>query len=165
MFVLRCRFGWPVVLAGPVAPGGGVEVPGGGDAGVPSGFGVCVPGDAQPAAGAAAGGELPVLDPVVDDAGAAAEPPGSLADADLPAAVGGRARDVVGVPDPLDGLDVERAAGAGAVSVLAEDGDQAGVAGDGAEPADQVGGRGGGRTREPGGLGPVEEHLVGAAGR
>src|SRR5689334_13238729 len=49
-----------------------------------------VPGDVQPVPGAAAGGELPGFDPVVDDAGAAAELAGGLGDADL--AVGGGER-------------------------------------------------------------------------
>ncbi len=46
-----------------------------------------VPADVQPVPGAAAGGELPGFDPVVDGPGAAAEPVGGFGDADL--AVGG----------------------------------------------------------------------------
>ena len=151
-------------LAGPGAPGGRVEVPGGGDAGLAVRLGGWGPGDAQPAAWAAAGCQLPVLDPVVDDAGAAAEPAGGVGDADLPAVTGGRGGDLVGVADPLDGFDVERTACSGAVSVLGEDGDQVGVAGDGAEFADQLGGRGGRGGRYPGGPGPVDDDLVGCAG-
>jgi len=48
-----------------------------------------VPGDVQPVPGAAAGGELPGFDPVVDDAGAAAELAGGLGDADVAAAGSG----------------------------------------------------------------------------
>jgi fermentation-respiration switch protein FrsA (DUF1100 family) len=48
-----------------------------------------VPGDVQPVPGAAADGELPGFDPVVDDAGAAAELAGGFGDADLAAAGSG----------------------------------------------------------------------------
>src|SRR5258705_10585021 len=122
------------------------------------------PGDAQPAAWAAAGVQLPGFDPVVDDAGAAAELPGCLSDADLGVAAGRRAGDLVGVADPLDGFDVERAARSGAVSALGEQGDQVGVAGGGAEFAGQPrggGGRGGGHS---GGPWAVGAGLVGGAG-
>ena len=59
--------------AGFGAAGGGVEVAGFGYAATAFGFDLLGPGDAQPVAGAAAGGEFAGLDPVVDDAGAAAE--------------------------------------------------------------------------------------------
>ena len=68
------------------------------------------PGDAEPVAGAAAGGEFAGLDPVVDHAGAAAEPCGGVGNADLAVGIGVRGGDVVGVADPLDGFGVERAA-------------------------------------------------------
>jgi len=76
--------------AGLAAAGGGVEVPGLGDP--PSAFGLDAlgPGDAQPVAGSAAGIQLPGLEPVVDDAGAAAEPAGGLGDADLPGGIRAR---------------------------------------------------------------------------
>src|SRR6266705_3335429 len=140
------------MLAGPGAPGGRVEVPGTGDAGTAIRLGGRGPGDAQPAAWAAADVQLTGFGPVVDDAGAAAEPAGGFGDADLGAAAGRRAGVLVGVTDPLDGFDVERAARAGAVSALGEQGDQVGVAGDGAEFADQPGGgggRGGGHSGGP----------------
>src|SRR5260370_27521877 len=138
------------MLAGPGAPGGRVEVPGAGDAGTAVRLGGRGPGDAQPAAWAAADVQLPGFDPVVDNAGAAAEPAGGFGDADLGAAAGRGAGDLVGVADPLDGFDVEGAARAGAGSALGEQGDQVGVAGDGAEVAGQPrgsAGRGGGRSR------------------
>ena len=53
------------------------------------GLDLLVPGDVQPVPGAAAGGQLPGFDPVVDDAGAAAEPAGGFGDADLAAAGSG----------------------------------------------------------------------------
>ena len=62
------------VFAGRGPADGWVEVPGFGDAATAFGFDLLSPGDAQPVAGAAAGGEFAGLDPVVDDAGAAAEP-------------------------------------------------------------------------------------------
>jgi hypothetical protein len=94
------------MLPRPCAPGVGVEVPGRGDALAAGGLGAVVPGDVSRSAPCA---ELPVLDPVADDAGAAAQSAGGLGDADLAMAAAGRARDVVGVADPLHGLDVERA--------------------------------------------------------
>src|SRR5712691_9887274 len=152
------------MLAGPGAPDGWVEVPGAGDAGTAIRLGGRGPGDAQPAAWAAADVQLTGFGPVVDDAGAAAEPAGGFGDADLGAAVGRRAGDLVGVTDPLDGFDVERAARAGAVSALGEQSDQVGVAGDGTEFADQPGGRGRRGGRYPGGAGPVDDDLVGGSG-
>src|SRR5206468_4104393 len=142
---------------GPGAPGGGVEVPGCGDAGAAFGRG---PGDAEPVTGAAAGFELPVLDPVVDDAGAAAELPGRAGHGDLAGGGGGRDRDLVDAPDPLDGLDVEGAACAGAVSVPGEDGDEVVVAGGRAEAADQLGGRGRRGGRDSARAGPGDDELV-----
>ena len=96
-----------------------------------------VPGDAEPAGGAAAGGELPGVDPVVDDAGAAAQPSGGLGHGDLAGAVGIRDGDLVGVADPLDRIDVEGPAVAGAVPGGIEPGDQLVVAGGRPEPFDQ----------------------------
>ena len=82
-----------------------------------------------------------------------------------PARVGSRDGDLVGVADPLDGIDVERAAvrrcgQPGGV----EQGDQLVVAGDRAEPADQLDGRGRACAAGPGGQGPVDDELVGGAG-
>lgn len=75
-----------------------------------AGADLVVPGDAEPAAVATAGGQLPGVDPVVDDGGAAAQQAGGLGGADLAVGVGSWGGDVVGVADPLDGLNVERAA-------------------------------------------------------
>ena len=61
------------------------------DPGAASGLNLVVPGNVQPAARAAAGGELAGVDPVVDDVNAAAELVGGLGDADL-AVGGGRCR-------------------------------------------------------------------------
>src|SRR5712691_6980761 len=152
------------MLAGPGAPGGRVEVPGAGDAGTAIRLGGRGPGDAQPAAWAAADVQLTGFGPVVDDAGAAAEPAGGFGDADLGAAGGRRAGDLVGVADPLDGFDIERAARAGEVSALGEHGDQVGVARDGTEFADQPGGGAGRGRGHSGGSGTVDDQLVGGAG-
>src|SRR6185437_15243964 len=92
------------------AAGAGAEVAGCGDALAACGLGGAVPGDAEPVSWSAPGGELPGLDPVVDDAGAAAQLAGRVGDADLAVGVGCRGGDAVGVADPLDGLDVEWAA-------------------------------------------------------
>src|SRR6266542_1183582 len=89
------------------APGGGVEVPGIGDAGSAFDLDAVGPGDAEPVAAAAACVELAGLDPVVDDSGAAPEAPGRVGDADLAGGVGVRRWDLVGVADPLDGCGVE----------------------------------------------------------
>src|SRR5271157_2802733 len=97
-------------LPGLGAPGFGVEVPGSGQAGTAAGLDVVGPGDAQPVAGAAAGIELPGLEPVVDDAGAADQLAGGLGNAEFAGCVGAGCRDLVGVTDPLDGGDVERLA-------------------------------------------------------
>ena len=64
--------GWSVPLTGLGLAGGRVEVPGLPDPGAASGLNLVVPGDVQPAAVAAAGGELAGADPVVDDMNAAA---------------------------------------------------------------------------------------------
>ena len=77
-----------------------------------------VPGDVQPVPGAAAGGELPGFDPVVDDAGAAAELAGGFGDADLAAVGSGergcRERAGAGGPAQVGGLgDPGAAAGLG----------------------------------------------------
>src|SRR4029077_2518390 len=109
-------------------------------------------------------GELPGVDPVVDDAGAAAQPPGGLSYGDLAGPVGIRDRDLVGVADPLDRIDVEWPAVAGAVPGGIEPGDQLVVAGGRPEPSDELDR---GRRRSPGGAGvggPVDGELVGGAG-
>src|ERR1039458_7541744 len=151
-------------LPGPGAAGGGGEVAGFGDAVAAGGFGLVVPGDAEPVAGAAPGVELSGLDPVVDNSGAAAEPPGGLGHGDLAVGAGGRGGDVVGVADPLDGLDVERAAVAGdqpgGVQLF---GQFCGGRG-GAEPGDHLDRRG---RAAPGGAGvdgAGHAELVGGAG-
>jgi hypothetical protein len=59
-------------LAGPGAAGCGVGAAGCGDALATGGFDAVVPEDAEPVSGSAPRAELPVVDPVVDDAGAAA---------------------------------------------------------------------------------------------
>src|SRR6266851_1437720 len=119
--------GGGLVPLGPVpwpgAAGGRVQVAGSGDASAAGGLDVAGPRDAQPAAGAAPGVELGGFDPVVDDAGAAAQPAGGFGHGDLAAGVGGGGGDVVGVADPLDGLDVEGAAVAGGQPVGVEPAD------------------------------------------
>jgi hypothetical protein len=82
-------------------------MPGGGDAVAAFGLDVLVPGDGEPVADATARLELAGVDPVVDHAGAAAESAGRVRDADLAGGLGGWGGDVVGVSDPLHGLDVE----------------------------------------------------------
>ena len=97
--------------------GGRVEVPGLLDPGAAFCLNLVVPGNVQPAARAAAGGELAGVDPVVDDMNAAAELVGGFGDADLPVGGGrwrggqraraGSAAQVRGFGDPLvaAGLD------------------------------------------------------------
>ena len=70
---------------------------------------------AQPVAAGRGGRELPGLDPVVDGAGAEAEPVGGVGDADLAVGEGAGGGILVGVAHPLHGLGVERCARAGAV--------------------------------------------------
>src|SRR6266568_1911435 len=144
--------------------GGPAQVGGLGDPGAAAGLGLGAPGDAEPAGGAAAGGQLPGVDPVVDDAGAAAQLPGGLGHGDLAGAVGIRDRDLVGVADPLDRIDVEWPAVAGAVPGGIEPGDQLGVAGGRPEPSDQFDGGGRGSPGGAGVGGPVDGELVGGAG-
>ena len=151
----------------PVWPGAAarrVEVPGLGDAAPAGGLGLVVPGDAEPVAGAAPCVELSGLDPVVDDASAAAEPAGSLSDADLAGRIGRRGRDVVGVADPLDGLDVERPAVAGDKPGGIELPSQFGGGHDGAELADHLDGRGRAALAGAGMDGPGHAQFVGGAG-
>src|SRR6516225_3039247 len=57
------------------------------DSAAAGGLGVGIPGYAESAGGAAAGGQLTGMDPVVDDAGTAAQPPGGLGHGDLARAV------------------------------------------------------------------------------
>src|SRR6516164_8532467 len=125
--------------------GGPAQVGGLGDPGAAAGLGLGVPGDAEPAGRAAAGGQLPGVDPVVDDAGAAAQPPGGLGHGDLAGAAGIRDRDLVGVADPLDRVDVEFPAVAGAVSGGIQPGGQLVVAGSRPELSGEL--DGGGRVR------------------
>ena len=77
-----------------------------------------VPGDVQPVPGTAAGGQLPGFDPVVDDAGAAAELAGGFGDADLAAVGSGergcRERAGAGGPAQVGGLGDPGAAAASA---------------------------------------------------
>src|ERR1019366_3941448 len=143
---------------------GPAQVGGLGDPGAAAGLGLGVPGDAEPAGGAAAGGQLPGMDPGGDDARAAAQLPGGPGHPDLPPAVRIRDRDLVGVADPLDRIDVEWPAVACAVPGGVQPGDQLVVAGGRPEPSDQI--DGGGR-RAPGGAGvdgPAGGELVGGAG-
>src|ERR1039457_5194606 len=79
-------------------------------------------------------------------------------------AVGIRDRDLVGVADPLDRLDVEWPAVAGAVPGGIEPGDQLVVAGGRPEPFDQLDGGGRGSPGGAGVGGPVDGELVGGAG-
>jgi hypothetical protein len=83
--------GCSVPLTGLGLAGRRVEVAGVLDPDAASGLDLLVPGDVQPAARAAAGGELAGVDPVVDDMNAAAELVGGFGDADL-AVGGGRER-------------------------------------------------------------------------
>ena len=76
--------------AGFGAPGSWVEMPGLADAAAAFCLDLVVPGDVQPVARSAAGVELPGFDPVVDDAGAAAELAGGFGDADLAVVFSGR---------------------------------------------------------------------------
>src|SRR5438128_1586390 len=144
--------------------GGPAQVGGLGDPGAAAGLGPGAPGDAEPAGGAAAGGQLPGADPVVDDAGAAAQLPGGLGHGDLAGAVGIRDRDLVGVADPLDRIDVEWPVVASAVPGGIEPGDQLVVAGGRPEPSDELDGGGRGTPGGAGVDGPVGGELVGGAG-
>src|SRR5258707_6047215 len=107
------RWRWSGPGAGYGAQGCRVEVPGLGYTATAFGLDTVGPGDAEPVAGAAPGGEFAGLDPVVDHADAGAETCGGLGDADLAVGVGVGGGDVVGMADPLHGLDVERRSGAG----------------------------------------------------
>src|SRR6266566_3043511 len=143
---------------------GAAQAGGAGDQFLAAGADLVVPGDAEPAALAAAGGQLAGVDPVVDDGGAAAQPAGGLGGADLAVVVGGRGGDVAGVADPLDGLDVERAAVPGGQPGGVQLRGQLGGGRDGAEPADHLHRRG---RAAPGGAGvdgAGHAQLVGGAG-
>src|SRR6516225_4192046 len=144
--------------------GGPAQVDGLGDPGAAAGLGLGVPGDAEPAGRAAAGGQLTGVDPVVDDAGAAAQPPGGLGHGDLAGAAGIRDRDLVGVADPLDRVDVEWPAVAGAVSGGIQPGGQLVVAGSRPELSGELDGGGRGSPGGAGVDGPVDGELVGGAG-
>src|ERR1019366_2421474 len=114
--------------------------------------------------GAAAGGQLPGVDPVVDDAGAAVQLPGGLSHGDLAGTVWIRDRDLAGVADPLDRIDVERPAVAGEVPGGIQPGDQLVVAGARPEPLDKLDGGGRGAPGGAGVDGPGGGELVGGAG-
>src|SRR6266566_5220206 len=161
-------YGGGLVPLGPVpwpgAAGGRVQVAGSGDAPAAGGLDVAGPRDAQPAAGAAPGVELSGFDPVVDDAGGAAQPPGGFGDGDLAAGVGGGGGDVVGVADPLDGLDVEGAAVAGGQPVGVEPADQLVVAGGRSELPGELDRSGRGAPGRAGVDGPAGDKFVGGAG-
>jgi len=129
---------WSGSGAGFGAPGCGVEVPGLTDAAAALGFGVAGPGDAEPVAGSAAGGEFAGLDPVVDDTDAAAKARCGVSDADLTGGVGRWGGDVVGVPDPLHGGGVEGSPVAGGQPGGVERVGQVVGIGGRAEPADEV---------------------------
>src|SRR5215472_17545447 len=134
------------------------------DAGLAVGLDLAGPGDAEPVAGAAAGGELAGLEPVVDDACAAAQPVGGLGDAEFAGDVGAGCWDLVGVADPLDGGGVERFAVAGGQPGGVEAFGQVAGVGGRAEPADHLHCR---RGAAPGGAGrqrPVRDEYVGGAG-
>src|SRR5207302_702267 len=118
--------------------GGAAQAGGLGDQFLAAGADLVVPGDAEPGALAAAGGQLPGVDPVVDDGGAAAQQAGGLGGADLAVGVAGRGGDVVGMADPLHGLDVERAAVPGGQPGGVQQAGQLGGGRDGAEPADHL---------------------------
>src|SRR5580704_15496073 len=89
-------------LARAGAAGGWGQVAGLSDAGPAVGLDLAGPGDAEPVAGTAAGGELSCLEPVVKDACTAAQPAGGLGDAEFARVVGVGCRDLVGVADPLN---------------------------------------------------------------
>src|ERR1017187_119784 len=145
--------------AGGPARGGGLL-----DPAAAAGLGPGVPGDAESAGGAAAGGQLPGVDPVVDDAGAAVQLPGGLSHGDLAGTVWIRDRDLAGVADPLDRIDVERPAVAGEVPGGIQPGDRLVVAGARPEPLDKLDGGGRGAPGGAGVDGPGGGELVGGAG-
>ena len=75
-------------LARAGAAGGWGQVTGFSDAGPAVSLDLAGPGDAEPVAGTAAGGELSCLEPVVDDACAAAQPVRGLSEAEFARVVG-----------------------------------------------------------------------------
>ncbi len=140
-----------------------VEVAGFGDAATAFGLDVLVPRDAKQVAGAAAGGELAGVDPVVDHAGADAEPFGGVSDTDLAVCVGVRGGDVVGMPDPLNGFGVEWAAVSGGHPGGVEHARQLVGGGGRAEPGDHLD-RGRGTAHScPGVNGTIHSEFVGCA--
>src|ERR1039457_1967484 len=147
--------------AGAGAP---AQVGGLGDPGAAAGLGLGVPGDAEPVSLAAAGGQLPGVDPVVDDSGAAAQLPGGLGHRDLAGAVRIRDRDLVGVADPLDRIDVEWPAVASTVPGGIEPGDQLFVAGGRSQLFNELDGGGRGTPGGAGVDGPAGGELVGGTG-
>src|SRR5712691_1244284 len=149
---------------GRAGAGSAAQVCGLPDPGAAAGLDLIVPGDANPVARAAAGGQLPGAEPVVDDAGAAAQPDSGLGHADLAVGIRVRGRDLAGVTDPLDGLDIERPAVACGQPGCVQVPDQVVVAGGRAEAGDELdrGIRGApGRARMDG---PSGGELVGGAG-
>src|ERR1017187_2823892 len=144
--------------------GGPARVGGLLDPAAAAGLGLGVPGDAESAGGAAAGGQLPGVDPVVDDAGAAVQLPGGLSHGDLAGAVRIRDRDLVGVADPLDRIDVEWPAVASTVPGGIEPGDQLFVAGGRSQLFNELDGGGRGTPGGAGVDGPAGGELVGGTG-
>src|SRR5712692_1173154 len=125
--------------SGPGAPGSGAEVTGLLDPAAALCLDLVGPGDVQAAARTVAGVQFPRFDPVVDDAGAAAQAVGGFGDADLVAG-GGRGRggeragaggpaQVGGLGDPAvaAGLDLVVPGEAEPVSLAAAGGQLAGV--------------------------------------
>src|SRR6059058_5260046 len=87
--------------------GCGFEVYGSGDAVSAGGFDLVVPGDADAAGGGAADFEVGVGDPAVDGIRADTQACGDLFDAEFAVVLGFRDGNLVGVADPLHGVDVE----------------------------------------------------------
>src|SRR4030095_12966404 len=116
------------------------------DAALACGFHVAGPSDAEPVAAATTSGEVPVVDPVVDGAGADPQAASGVGDTEFSLGIRRWHGDLVQVPDPLHGVDVEAAAVPGAQPGCVQFGDEVVVAGGRAEAADQLdcGGRGGG---------------------
>src|SRR5258706_15174221 len=132
------------------AAGRRAEVAGAGDPLAACGLDLAGPGDEQPAARAAAGVELGRFDPVVDDAGAAAQPPGGLGDADLAVGRGGRrGGGCAGAGGPAPGRGLPDPGGAAGLDLI--------VPRD-AEPATPAAGG------PPSGVGPVVDDAGAAAG-
>jgi hypothetical protein len=107
-YCLFCCGGWGC--------GGGFEVDGSGDALLAGGLDLVVPGHADPAGGGAADFEVGVGDPAVDGVGADTQPGGDLFDGEFAVVLWFWDGNLVGVADPLHGVDVEYSTGSGGVS-------------------------------------------------